>query len=720
MKKLYFLTLFFLVMATASFAQDYEVRSIEYLPEDMTAKVEEVTERVNGGQKCAVLRIATQNIQPEDRDEFIFIPDMGSRNPQRRNEKGEILLWVSPGITYLTIESKLGNLDIYFPDYLQGEVESLKTYRILIVGTRQDIPAPEIIKINKGYGSCQVVFLPTPDDAIVYLNGDSIGTGIDPVSTHPGINNWSIEHPLYHNESGTIVLSKGKTDTIDIALTPAYGYMRIIDDYGLDDEVKVYLDGEPVGNVPYESEKMASGIYYVAFERSDALIATGQIEVKENHISIEGVKGLIDLYNYKRENNDLDEEGNIADSLSKVVHTQFIPITGEISINSVPTAVVNIDGNNYGNTPLTIENLAVGTHDLTLTSSGCSPLTKKVSVREGKKSIYNLQLPKACMLTIESDQHGDIVHVDNEYVGRTPITLELAFGKHSVMLNRVGKYEQTKEIDLSPEKLKQKIQFSFGQYVDIETEHRSRLYVDGDYMGRTPIDLYLPHGKHKLRVESGWKAGSKLLNIEEGKTIDNIKMNTYYEKPSELLSHGAFFMTGNVAMLQSGLSAFGFNIGDIANGGQAGWFFSIMANGTFLNQLTSKDFSLFNAWMTANENGHIQNYSQEQLSDESSTLRGSALFGVALKIAGPVYLRIGAGAGIRHFGRKTVETNQWVVIDPYSWKGFEASLGMQCCLYNFVLNADALISDDVLTESKKQVEIRAGFGYYIGHKRSKR
>ena len=113
-KYLYLTTLFFLFLATATFAQDYEVRSIEHLPMDMTAKINNLTEKPNGGQPCAVLRIATQNILASDRDAFQFGSDMGSHIRERRKEGGEILLWVSPGINYLVIKHKdLGNTSTY-------------------------------------------------------------------------------------------------------------------------------------------------------------------------------------------------------------------------------------------------------------------------------------------------------------------------------------------------------------------------------------------------------------------------------------------------------------------------------------------------------------------------------------------------------------------------------------------------------------------------------
>ena len=717
MKKSYFISLLLLAMATVSFAQDYEVRSVEHLPLDMTAKINNLTERPNGGQNCAVLRIATQNILAQDRNNFQFRPDMGSHIRERRTEGGEILLWVSPGINYLTIKHKdLGNTLIYIPELLHGEVESLNTYRILIVGTK------ELPKEPKGFGSCNIVFRPSPNDAVIYLNGDSIGAGYRTVPTIAGTYHWTMDHPLYHAESGIIELVKGKSDTVDIALSPAYGYMKIIDDYGLNGNVKFYINGEEKGKIPYESEKLASGMYHVAFEKEDTLLATGQIEVKDNYISVDGVKDLFNLYQYKRTLT--PGQDSIVDSLNHVAHTRFVPLTGKITINSIPESTVSIDGVSCGHTPLTIDTLPVGMYELELTSSGYSPLIHRISVKEGEETTYNLKLPRACVLTITSDEKGDQVYIDSKFVGKTPVTMELPFGAHTVFLRRLGKFQLEKTIYLDPEEPELTIPFSFGQLVTVEADRlHNRVYVDGEFKGKTPIEVYLPNGKHTLRAERGWKTGVKKVSIEENQVMKNCYIETQYEKPKAFLSHGAFFMTGNVAWLKPNQVSYGFNIGDIANGGTAGWYLSFVANTDMVHQLFDGDFSLFDAYLTANETGgYVSQFSssnQPQYSGETSTIRASALFGVALRMAGPVYLRLGAGAGLHHVGWKTTD-NEWVVVSPDSWKNVEASMGLQCCIYNFVLNTDVLIPIDVLTEKKSFVEFRVGLGFCTRHKNSER
>jgi len=54
-------------------AQDFEIVSVESLPNDFAARNEMKVDPE--GRQCALLRIATQNIAPEQRERFSFKPD---------------------------------------------------------------------------------------------------------------------------------------------------------------------------------------------------------------------------------------------------------------------------------------------------------------------------------------------------------------------------------------------------------------------------------------------------------------------------------------------------------------------------------------------------------------------------------------------------------------------------------------------------------------------
>ena len=102
-KKTCFLFLL-LFCGLALMAQDFEIVSVESLPLDMSAR-EEIYKDHKDNQ-CALLRIATQNIAPNQRELFFFIPDYGSELVQRATRDGEIWLWVSPGLKYLRVKHR--------------------------------------------------------------------------------------------------------------------------------------------------------------------------------------------------------------------------------------------------------------------------------------------------------------------------------------------------------------------------------------------------------------------------------------------------------------------------------------------------------------------------------------------------------------------------------------------------------------------------------------
>ena len=732
MKKLYILSLLLLATHFSLFSQDYKVTSVEHLQKDMTARKTILTEKVNGGQQCAVLRISTQNILDLQRDLFQFECDMGSVIRERRKDGGEICLWVSPGIKILKIKhSTLGNYILNIPEMLKDNVQSLNTYRINIVGLK------ELPKETLAYGKCQMVFFPHPDDAVLFINGDSIGTGRHTITSLSGNYHWMVKHPLYQTEEGIAILTKGNIDTITVNLIPNYGYIKITgEDKDGEEALKVYLDGEPKGNVPFTSDKLAAGIYEVVLKAGDTLKARSKMEVKRQQISVNRTDELRWYYeralNFNKRlidyNSANDSWGNYAnpsnedmiiDSLAKTQRTRYYPITGKVTIQSKPRAWVTVDSVRYGITPVTIDSLSVGPHHLELAAGDYTTIDQKINVVEDEVMSYSFQLERACMATIISDRPDDQVFVDNEYVGRTPVTITRPFGVYSIRIKRSIYYSIEEEVSLGPDELEPTIYIPLGQTVHVEVGNKkANLYRDNNYVGRAPMELFLPNGQHNIRAEYGWTVGEIDLNVSKNCPLGDLNIETHMQSPTSFLKNGAFFLTGNLGFLnKGGKCIYGFNIGDIAQGGHAGWYFNIMTNSNFISQLYNNDFSLLNAYLTANENGETIDGPLSTYTGEQSLIRASAIFGVALKVAGPVYLRIGGGYGIRRQGWKTSD-GSWAVVDPVSWRTFESSLGLQCCIYNIAVNTDVLIPlQEVLTGNKKLFEFRVGLGFCLKHKK---
>ena len=114
-------------------AQDYKVLSMESLPLDMTAR--EHIKQDERGRQCAVLRISTQRITPEERQGFHFECDYASFAVERQMVEGEIWVWVSPGMKTLKIKhAQLGNMELHTANF-GLTIEPLHVYKVVLQGT---------------------------------------------------------------------------------------------------------------------------------------------------------------------------------------------------------------------------------------------------------------------------------------------------------------------------------------------------------------------------------------------------------------------------------------------------------------------------------------------------------------------------------------------------------------------------------------------------------
>ena len=142
-------------------AQDYKVLSVESLPLDMTAR--EHIKQDERGRQCAVLRISTQKITPEERQGFHFECDYASFAVERQIVEGEVWVWVSPGLKTLKIKhAQLGNVELHTANY-GLTIEPLHVYKIVLQGTMTS---------NNEVVQQYLAFQITPTDAELEVDGE--------------------------------------------------------------------------------------------------------------------------------------------------------------------------------------------------------------------------------------------------------------------------------------------------------------------------------------------------------------------------------------------------------------------------------------------------------------------------------------------------------------------------------------------------------------------
>lgn len=142
-------------------AQDYKVLNMESLPLDMTAR--EHIKQDERGRQCAVLRISTQKITPEERQGFHFECDYASFAVERQIVEGEVWVWVSPGLKTLKIKhAQLGNVELHTANF-GLTIEPLHVYKIVLQGTMAS---------NNEVVQQYLAFQITPTDAELEVDGE--------------------------------------------------------------------------------------------------------------------------------------------------------------------------------------------------------------------------------------------------------------------------------------------------------------------------------------------------------------------------------------------------------------------------------------------------------------------------------------------------------------------------------------------------------------------
>lgn len=325
-------------------AQDYKVLSMESLPLDMTAR--EHIKQDERGRQCAVFRIATQNITPEQRMGFHFECDWNSFVVERQIVDGQIWVWVSPGLKTLKIKhTTLGQWDLHTSNYAIT-VEALHTYKIVLQGTMA-FHFDEKPEETKQYLTFQI----SPANAFLEVNGElwevaHDGSAVKFVDF--GTYNYRVQAPNYHTVTGMVTVNEEK-QKIPITLKPDFVEVTL----KVDADAEIWVNNEKKGTRSWTGS-LGKGVY--------------RIECKQaNH-----------------------ETTVTTQEITKALNGQVFtlpsprPIYGSLNIESTPTfAMAYIDGKMVGETPLLIKEILIGTHEVKLTKEGHEDYVETITITKG-------------------------------------------------------------------------------------------------------------------------------------------------------------------------------------------------------------------------------------------------------------------------------------------------------------------------------------------------
>ena len=724
MKKIYFLLILFCVLFDTYAQQNnsrLNVKSLKLIENDTEAS--RTMKKDKNGDKCALIKIQTPNMNEAERNRLQFQADMGTFVYDDKTAVGEVKIFLTEGCkTLIIMHPDYGKLIYAMPLTLEG----WKTYEMVLMADKDDAAAPKTISLNSNY----VIINVTPKDALINVDGKLCTNGkVNLTVDEP--HHLEVSHKLYHTYEMEIHASETEKLKYDVNLAPAFGWLKI--DSKPESGAIVLIDGERKGMTPFTSDTLPSGEYEVKLMKDMYETGTFTVVVKdsqtqeielpikptfsqvtvttdsESDIFIDGEKkgkgkwqGRLLEGTHILEARKISHRTTavkldvIAGKNESVVIKNPIPIYGALDIQSEPDeAEVYLDGVKIGETPLKKNDVLVGNRTIRFEKKGCATLTKSYTVEESNiLSIYE-KLDSGKIITVTTGREGDEIYVDGKLAGHSPLDVSMGYGRHTVKAIRNGR-SVMKDIDVKINGTQTQLTLEFGKIITITTDKEGdAIYVDGKLAGQSPLSIDLSFGSHDIKSVRDKKSDEKRIEVKKDGGVSSVSLYLRAETVANYVRNGITFVTANASVSNYGTPSFGVTFGKVK---KVGWFVSATTNFNFQKAELVTENGLID--------GNFPGYQQGSRRNSRLSLLG----GVVVKLYGPLCFRAGAGYG-SNTNLWTTLGGQTVKFSKESFSGIEATLGMQ-------LNIKGLtVSLDMLTTNFKTLEAKIGVGVCFKNKR---
>ena len=281
-----------------------------------------------------------------------------------------------------------------------------------------------------------------------------------------------------------------------------------------------------------------------------------------------------------------DETGSVAKGLEygtysyKILADNYHPCEGRITLNnrnityaedvtlrpnfSTMTFVVDANADIYINGERKgfkrwSGRLKAGNYQVECRQANHRASSQYVEVSENDNRTITLQAPKPIYGTasITSTPLGAEMTIDGKPFGETPKSFNIAIGKHTLELSKIGyqtlsipfeiKEEETTPIDIT---------LSKTTLVEIEANVQSRVEIDGNQLGYTPVNYNGEAGQHTIKIEcDGYSTIKKKVYLGNTKKI-KFNLQKKYTKATDIYVEGGVgYNIGYGATLTIGVGA---------------------------------------------------------------------------------------------------------------------------------------------------------------------
>jgi len=377
---------------------------------------------------------------------------------------------------------------------LVAEYAQVQGYKELRPAILQISKALETKYLRRWMGSLAVAVQPV--DGEVYLDDQFVGKSSlkEPLVIEnllEGSYQLKVLANGYSSYSETVALAPRMRREIAVALRALPGSLRIqAEPVG----ATVRMNGRLLGATPLSVDTLAEGSYHMVFESEGFLPLERDVSVRSGQQS--EVKGVLKVR------------------------------PGTLLVTSDPPgADVFVDEKRMGVAPLSVENLAPGTHPVRLERASFATVRDAVTVRPGENATWGAPLRKLTgTLTVVSPTDSVRVTV-RDTAGRQVIDRlspfhrqELAIGSWKVTLSRRDYDTVEMAVLVTPDR-EVRLEPALTELpatLAVEAAGPAReIWVDGAYRGRAGQNLSeLPKGRHEVRWSTFFASGADTVELK--------------------------------------------------------------------------------------------------------------------------------------------------------------------------------------------------------------
>ena len=413
-------------------AQQISVRSFKALPNDQAARITHPVTDQNG-EKCALVKVVT--------NQSGFVWEGGMLGITKKiNKTGEYWLYVPRGSKKITIKhEQLGVLR----DYIYPVSIREATVYEMVLTTGEVKTVVEEKKIPSRW----LVIKSNPPGARVFINDKLAGSTPFQRKYKVGSYTYRLEKNLYHNTAGKVTLEDEKKK-LNLPLKPRFGSVEVTSEP--EAGMVIYLDEKNTGKrTPSTLQKIPSGIHTIELESPWYQPEAKQVTVQDeqttrSHFDLEPVFAdvsvkthptaaiLLDgqrkgegswngrlregIYTIKAERDKYHSQSRqleIVTGEKEELSFEMKARTGNADIVTDPMeAAVYVDGKKQGTSPVTIKDLLIGKHELTIHKDGYEPFEKSIYVEEDETLTLHPELQKKQTPAYNFSKHTENKSVD--------------------------------------------------------------------------------------------------------------------------------------------------------------------------------------------------------------------------------------------------------------------------------------------------------------------